>query len=544
MPITLPAACSKPTTSFSWVIILTVVGTSLLGSGCNDSSHVQHINFRVNTAFSASPNTSPAQPSPLNENVTVYADQPFSIQLELDSPTNDTLRLEYKRDEGEWTLVEKAAFPYPESASPRVSIVSGDAFAVKQSEITWPLVIRRFADGAVTNNEGDVFSFRLITSSGTPIESSAVPSLPLSIEVGHLGGTFVETPGRIGPWQTQNGDLYFIMEPSETDNVLMMVKSEDGGRTWFEVDGANRPTADDLEGVASVYADGGIHILHQTSDNVWHHAFNTSDHSSSPDTWAVTDEEAAAPGEPPTQVAAMAARSDGSLVGVYGGPEKIHVKTRTAEDAWTREMAVDADDEVVYSGPQVVTGQDNVVHLAYTGSDGSAWYRTIQPDGTLTERQQITQGIGTTEYDVGSILPLVFVPESNSVVILYRLESGLLWERRATRRSTLSNPVQVSDIPVVQNAVDSDQVGADAIAFNEQVHLLFIEQDSGTIFYTYSDKTGSWHPPTIQVDNIQAQWIRGARHTQPDGSFSYAYIYDAGSDGGSGMNKFARVNLK
>jgi hypothetical protein len=486
--------------------------------------------------------------------------------------------LQVRRNEGAWTDVAPSDFPYPERATPRVSIVSTDAYAHgapttdllagssapfsagagialdalsppwpgtnAHGEWEWPLVIRRFADGAVTNDEGDTFAFRMVRADGAPIRSSVDPVLTLSVPPGHLGGTFVETPGRIGPWQASNGALYFIMEPTETDNVLMMVTSTDGGATWQEVDGANRPAADDLEGVGAAQAGDTIHILHQTSEQVWHHAFHTADHPTTPDTWAVRDERVAAPGEPPTQVAAMAARSDGSLVAVYGGPEKIRFRIRAPEGAWGDETVVDAGGSRILSGPQVVLGRGDVVHLAYTAADGTAWYRRIQPDGTLTPREQLTAKLGTTEYDVGSILPLVFVPETNTVAILYRQTDGRLWERRSVGQGALTAPVQVSERIVVQNAVDSDQVGADAIADGTSVHVLYIEQGSGHIYHTHRDAAGGWQPATLQVDGVDAQWVRGARLTRSDGAAVYGYVYDAGSDGGSGMNRYDEVVLE
>ncbi len=71
----------------------------------------------------------------------------------------------------------------------------------------------------------------------------------------------------------------------------------------------NRPAADDLEGVASDLARGLIHILHQTSDAVWAHAFRTSDHPANPDTWDIRHELVASPEEPPVRVASIAVRS-------------------------------------------------------------------------------------------------------------------------------------------------------------------------------------------------------------------------------------------
>lgn len=565
----------RSTASLCMVALL--LGLSFLSIHCTPPTHPLQTSFRVRTDFSSGLNESRGWAGGVNESVTVYADQPFRIRFEVEAPGGQAMGLQYRRNEGDWTDVEVSDFPYPDSISPRVSIVSTTAYEPGeptddlldgsgvpfrageginltaktiapfegrvQTEWEWPLVIRRFADGAVTNNEGDVFAFRMVIGDGVPFSADLIPSLLLSIPPGHLGGTFVETPGRIGPWQATNGDLYFIMEPTETDNVLMMVKSDDGGATWAEVDGAHRPVADDLEGVASTHLNGVIHILHQTSDRVWYHAFHTADHPSTSDAWAITDEEAAAPEEPPTQVAALAARSDGSLVGVYGGPQKIHYKTRSASGAWSDEVVLDTNDEWVLSGPQVATGQHNEVHLAYTASDGTAWYRTLLPDGMPTARQLVSRGLGSSEYDVGSILPLVIIPESNTVSILYRLESGMLWERRRFNDGSFSEPVQVSDQVVIQNAVDSDQTGADAITFGERVHVLFIEAETGFIYSTQADKQGNWKPATLHIGSVDAQWIRGALRVRSDGSSSYAYVYDAGSNGGSGMNRFNEVVL-
>jgi hypothetical protein len=571
------------------VLCLLAWSAACIGAGCNAPERVatggdaeSTTAFRVRADAAAGLNADRGWAGALDENVTVSADQPFRIRFEAEdataTPDAPRFGLQVRRNDGAWTDVAVADFPYPARWSPRVSIVSTSAYedgaattdllagstapfsagagvvldslsppwsgTNAHGEWEWPLVIRRFADGAVTNDEGDTFSFRMVHADGTPVSASATPVLTLAVPPGHLGGTFVETPGRIGPWEASNGDLYFIMEPTETDNVLMMVTSTDGGATWQEVDGANRPTADDLEGVASAMVGNTIHILHQTSEQVWHHAFHTSDHPATPDTWAVRDERVAAPGEPPTQVASVAARSDGSLVAVYGGPEKIHVGIRAPEGTWGAETVVDADDPRILSGPQVVRGAGDVVHLAYTANDGTAWYRRLQPDGTLTPREQLTAKLGTTEYDVGSILPLVFLPETNTVVILYRRADGQLWERRSIDHGPLTAPTSVTERVVVQNAVDSDQTGADAIADGTTVHVLFIEQGSGSIYHTHSDGTGSWQPTTLWMDGIDAQWIRGTRLTQGDGAPIYGFVYDAGSNGGSGMNRYGEVPLE
>jgi hypothetical protein len=408
-----------------------------------------------------------------------------------------------------------------------------------QSEWEWPLVIRRYADGAVTNEEGDRFTFRLVDVKGRPLAADTSPTVTATVPPRLLAGTFPETPGRLGPWETSDGSLYFLMEPAESYNKLMTVKSDDGGQTWREVDGAHRPASGDLEGFASAVHDGTIHMLHQIDAGVLHHSFRTADHSTDPDTWNVRDDTVATPGEPPVQVTTLTARSDGSLVGMYGGPEHIHYKIRSPDGTWGEETTIPSETGDPLSGPQSVRGADDTVHLAYTRRDGTAWYRRIRPDGSLTAAQQVSSKLGTAETDVGSVLPLVHLPETNTTTILYRRADSTLWARRTDADGRLRAPVQVTERAVVQSAVDSDQVGADAVAMGSSVHVLFIENGTGHLYHTRSDEPGTWTPATLQVDSLNVQWVRGQPVRQGD---AYGYVYDAGSNGGSGMNRYGEVS--
>ena len=559
-----------PTMLYVFFLIL-----GALATGCSQPDSPRQTAYGIRTDFSAALNDTARWGAAMNQPVAVFADQPFRIRFEVEAATSGAYGLQVKRNDEEWIPVEVSDFPYPDSASPRVSIVSTEAYQNgvpthdlldssslpfsagagislsnrvtaglgnrTHSEWEWPLVIRRFADGAVLNNHGDTFSFRMVSTNGQRMQYIALPELTLSVAPYHVGGTFVETPGRIGPWEASNGDLYFIMEPTETDNVMMMMKSEDAGVSWLEVDGVNRPSADDLEGVSSSYSQGTIHILHQTSETVWYHAFHTSDHGMTDEGWAITDEVAATPEEPPTQVAAIASRSDGSQVGVYGGPQKIHYKIRANNGTWSEEYQLNSEDTRVYSGPQVVIDGRDIVHLAYTGNDGTAWYTAILAEGTSSEPKLLSNGIGTTEYDVGSVLPLALLPEAETVLILYRLANGVLWERSVSSAGTLSEPVPVSQRKVVQNPVDSDQTGADVLAYGGKAYVLFIEEDTNHIYSSQKDQDG-WQSESLRIDSVRAQWIRGGLRLQ-DNNPSIVYIYDAGSNGGSGMNRFATIPL-
>jgi hypothetical protein len=410
----------------------------------------------------------------------------------------------------------------------------------RHGEFEWPLVIRRFADRAITSEDGDTFEFRMTDGRGNPINRSSIPSLTLEVPAFHLGGTFVETPGRIGPWQAANGDLYFVMEPTESDNLFMVVKSSDGGRSWREVDGSNRPKTGDLESVDGRLVDGTIHMIHQVTGATFHHAFRTSDHPTHADTWAVTDE-LATKVIARVQMASQAVRADGSMVAFHLG-NTIGYAVRSPDGLWSDEIVIGGNDGVPrLAGPQAVLGADDQVHLGYYREDGTIWYRRLLADGTLTQAHQLATGADTTEDDFGSVLPLVYIPQTDTTVIIYRLADGSLWERRITGDELPTAAVQVTAGPVVRNAVDSQQAGADAVADGVTVRVLFIDATDRNIYSTHD--AGGWQPPTLEVDGIDGGWVRGSVYRRPDGVKVYGYAYDSGSQGGAGFNRFAEKVL-
>jgi hypothetical protein len=535
------------------------------------------VGFRVRSDFTAPLNADRGWAGALNEDVVIDADKPFRVRLEVEPAAQSRgrreFRLQYRRNAGAWTEVEAHDFPKPadDGKTPRVSIVSCGAYAngaettnlltgsatsfqagagvsladrtrpwsgaASHGEFEWPLVIRRFADGAVTNESEDTFELRMVDAAGAPV-TSRNPVLRLNIPPYHLGGTFVETPGRIGPWRASNGDLYFIMEPAETDNLFLMVKSADGGRTWREVDGTNRPPTDDLEAVDARQVGDTIHILHEVSRSAHYHSFRTSDHPTRPDSWNVRGE-LVAKVEPVAQAAALEARSDGSFVAFYVGPTKIHFSVRSPAGKWSPDRVIDADVRPNLAGPQAVLGANDTVHLAYYGTDGTIWYRRLLADGTLTPRQQLASGAGTTRAEYGSVLPMLYIPETNTVIIIYRLASGRLFERRVVSDASPTPAVQVTDRNVITDAVDSQQPAADAVRDGRTVHVSFIEPSSRSIFST--NDSGGWQPSTLRIDAIRGSWIRGTVYTRRDGVKVYGYVYDAGSEGGAGMNRFAEA---
>lgn len=558
------------------VYALLACGLLLGGGPAGRAADEGQVNFRVRSDFAADLNADGGWAGGLNENVPVHADQPFRIRFEVESAAGPApaapFRLQYRRNAGPWVDLEAHDFPHPESKkpkTPRSSLVSCRAYkngaattdllagsaspfrpgagvgladrtppwtgGGAHGEFEWALVVRRFADGAETNEEGDTFEFRMVKADGSTLGGPRTPALRLAVRPGHVGGTYVETPGRIGPWQASNGDLYFIMEPAETSNLFLMVKSSDRGRTWREVDGANRPPIRDLESVDARQVGDTIHIVHQVTRKLYYHSFRTSDHPARPDTWAVRGEEAAAVNSV-AQATTLAVRSDRSLVAFCVGQTRVHCSLRAPEGGWREAGVIDGA-----TGPQCVLGADDVVHLAYYTPDGGVWYRRLGRDGVLTEAQPLASGLGTTRAEFGSVLPLVFLPKTDTVVVLYRLKDGALWERRVAPGAAPTPAVKVTDRPVIQNAVDSQQPAADAVLDGDTVRVLFVDASSRSVYATHD--AGGWQPSTLQVDKILGSWVRGNVYTRPDGARVYGYVYDAGSDGGAGMNRFAEVAL-
>lgn len=531
----------------------------------------------------------------------VDADRPFRIRFEIEWSAADPIEavdeprfgLEVRRNGGAWERLLARDFPYPDEIStPRASIVDATTWAhgapigdlldgsaapfiggsgvaldsltaaasveadvtgAAQTEWEWPVVLRLYADGAVANADGDTFEFRMVDAVGRPITARDGSPLAVRLHVpeGLLGGTFVETPGVLGPWQAADGALYFPMEPAETFNVLMTVKSADFGRTWAEVGGTNRPRTDDLEGFATALHDGLVYMLHQVSEATYLHAFATTDAGSAADTWVIRDELVAQHSEPPTQVAALVAAPDGGLTAFYGDAAGLRFRTRSPEGRWGEEGRIDGPEGTVASGVMAVRGEDGRIHVAYTAGNAEhrdVWYRTLSASGAPSDPVRIATGVGVADDDIGAVAPLVHLTGSGLTVIPYRLDDGHLYTRAVRSDGTLTSATRVTGGRVVQNGSDSEQVGVDAIGFDDRVILALIDEDTRDLFTVdgRADADGSiaWSEPRLLVEDVNAQWVRGQSMRDADGRPVYGIVYDAGSDGGSGMNRFVAVPLR
>ena len=535
--------------------------------------------FRIRSDFNVEIDEDLGWAAVVNEAPPQTVDSPFRIRFEVEIKKNISdyrqYSLQYRWNGRPWTYMGAHEFPYPSAASPPASIVGCDSFFIGEEaedlisvsnlpadpgagvclaptsprwapeserevsvEWEWAVVVRRWADGPKFIKDGDKFAFRMVDQVGRPLPGP-VPEFTVNVPDRHLGGTFVETPARIGPYENSNGELYFIMEPTETDNVFMMVKSNDGGKSWSEVDSKNRPKAADLEGVGSVLSkDGIIHIVHQTSDAVFYHAFATSDHSEVSDRWIVDSKIIAEPEEPPTQVADITFRPDGSLVVIYGAGKRLQFRIREPNGSWISSSPLDPEKPGGLTNPSLVCRSDGVVDITYKNTEGEGWFRQLLTDNSLTLPKKFAENLGTEASERMAILPLVYLPESNTTVAIFRQSNGYLYQSRKTQNKQWTKPAQVSDRPIVTNAADSEQAGADAVAYGNHLYITFIDRDNCDIYLSILDDSQKTPVSTRIVSDIKGSWVRGLVLENQTDSPAYGLIYDAGSKGGSGFNWF------
>jgi hypothetical protein len=153
-----------------------------------------------------------------------------------------------------------------------------------------------------------------------------------------------------------------------------------------------------------------------------------------------------------------------------------------------------------------------------------------------------------TDEDIGAVAPLVHLPEADLTVIPYRLADGFLYTRTARADGALTPQVRVTDRQVVQNGSDSEQVGVDAIGHEGRVILALIDEETRDLRIVQGrpgpDGAITWEAPRPLVDDVYAQWVRGRVMNDASGRAVYGIVYDAGSDGGSGMNRFVAFPLE
>ena len=119
--------------------------------------------------------------------------------------------------------------------------------------------------------------------------------------------------------------------------------------------------------------------------------------------------------------------------------------------------------------------------------------------------------------------------------------------RRSSAWPTTSTAVKKPTANSVPQPATGDKVPVRREVDHAVLSERCIPEEAGARFfaqaYVNRNDAGGWQPSTLQVDRILGSWIRGNVYTRKDGANVYGFIYDAGSDGGAGMNRFGELVL-
>ena len=254
----------------------------------------------------------------IDANVTLDAGLVFRVRFEVEETAGNgsatTYKLQYKLNAGSWTDVStqsssSATTPVLALLSNQytnldatTNLLSGSSKAFdagvgledsaessslnidnEHTEIEFCLMMIGFSDGYIQLADSDSIELRIIEGDDTVFSGSYnSPTITVAVPDYYVGGCWVESPVHVGPLRDDDGNLYHIMECTSEYNTPIMVKSSDGGKSWAEVDGSNRPSTTDAESGEAVLVGDEIHFVMHKGSSVTYHKFRVSTHSTNP----------------------------------------------------------------------------------------------------------------------------------------------------------------------------------------------------------------------------------------------------------------------
>ena len=410
-------------------------------------------------------------------------------------------------------------------------------------EIEFCLRIMHSYDGPNFVGDGDVIELRLVESDGTVLGSyTQTPSITVNMSAQFIGGTVIENPGHLF-WTDSNGNMYALVENAESKAKGMMMKSANGGDTWTEVDGANRPTTIDWEGV-DIKQDGDtLHISHHPGGSVVYHTFNMSDHATNADKWGVTDESVLSGISETDQSSTIIPRGDGTVVCAYRRTitnERLYLKIRSAGGTWGSQIALEQTSSIDWTQVVSVLGANDKAHFFYNdNTNGITYHKSLNSSDTLSAREQVYSGTGTGAGDRMPILPPVYWDDAGDEIIMgviKRSSDGKLVSVIITNDGTPAASVVATDNAVHADSGGSRQPNASMANDGSTVYLHYAEDVTSDLFRaTY--ESGSWGTDVEEIDATDVDHIRSVVFTHSSGNGGdkvVGYIYDTFSNGGTG----------
>lgn len=403
----------------------------------------------------------------------------------------------------------------------------------------------------------DTFRFRLVEGNQRNVFTGPTQN-EVTITVTrtnyYIGGTMPEAPVRMGPFIDGNGNIYTSIEPyGESAGPLIMIKSTDGGKSWVEVNGANRPANGDMEAIDMVQDGTELHMVHKESGgDFWYHSFRTSDHSTNPDTWNVRDSNIDL-GTSTNYSMAIALRTNGQIIAVYrrtNTNQRIYYRIRTS-GVWGSEVPIDEETGKNFTGCRIVRGASDLMHIFYTNyTDGIVYYRNLNSSDVLSGRTAIYSN--TALADQEATTPAVYWDDggTSKVMILIRDRTDNFLRSITVTGTTPGSSKQVSSETVLADPgnTGSSQPTADLVVDTntKTLHTIYSRLATSTMATVENTNDGTWGT-VLQVANRRAHWIRGnvITHSGANGGARvYAYLVDRESDGNTGFIWFEEKVLQ
>jgi hypothetical protein len=442
--------------------------------------------------------------------------------------------------------------------------LTGTILLVDQhTEVEFCIMIHRFysitdAGDYNRNDANDTYEFRVVQSDGTLFPGIYNnPTITLTLPSYYIGGTAVESPNRTGPIKDGNGNLYKLMETTDTDPEPIMMKSADGGLTWIDQDSANRPpdgTFDnELEAADMVLEGDTLWILVQGNNDVNFYQFHVSTHAITPDQWG-TQQLVTSISNRDDQCVAIEARSDGTAVGFYtyipGSFDQVRYKIRSAGGTWGSEQNLDAEASTHFDWVSVVKGANDKIHIFYTdNTNGTLYHRSLDGSNNLSAREVVSSDIqvGLGGHHGKACAPPVYWDDGGSekiMVVFMEDTNEDLWSMMVVDDGSPTNRQQVTSTTVYSNAGSGHQPQMNlAIDPGDGTAYCHFVDDATLDVWRDSNANGAgWGIDTEEINNIDGGIIRGSIFTHSSGNggatvvgYVLAEPPDSNSEGGTGF---------
>jgi NADPH-dependent ferric siderophore reductase len=330
------------------------------------------------------------------------------------------------------------------------------------TETEFAFIIMRRYDNFQELADSETIQLRIVESDGTVLDNYIeTPTITVNYPTGFIGGCFVESPHSLGPIEDE-GNLYYFAEHTSTasptnNNRLIALKSTDGGDTWSEVDGSNRPTTADIESADIQFdaASSEVHIFIHHGTSVRYNVFRTSGHASG-DTWGTTDEAIVTGITCTDQAVAGVVLSSGDRWCFYretvSSYERISYKQYTSS-AWQSANNLDSTATTNFTWVAVCVGESNLTHVFYqeiTNGSGFIYHKSLSSGGSLSGAETISSASGTNNNNSKGIAKPIYWDDTGDekILVVYRESDNDTWERVITNDGTPGSAVAVTDVGV------------------------------------------------------------------------------------------------